>query len=371
MIPVRHPRLAAMNPPRSVPLALVAAIEATSCAASTRQTTARAVARATPVTQLPGRPPAATTPALAPPPPPPAAPDLGMDTRCIARPRDAFHLRPRPVHASTGTEFPAGTEVQVLGTARMRRGDAELVHGRVLATGAEGFLFVHATELSAQCPVIWQVDDVRGGIDPYPDAPDIVERAVRPGAHRTAAGVLGSDARQLPVHVLARQDFDGDGRVDELLGIGDSMDNDEPDFFLVVRRQGADGRWRGGLVEYVINSEHGRSRYDGVVVSGGAAYIQLSGCAEQDIHGAHLWLACGVDLYRLRPTGAVGLVFSASYSVAEDWRITPGDGESLEVTGRVSGRHQRLRWDAAQFALVPEESWRPDFADPEPQPAVH
>src|SRR5438552_3577201 len=71
--------------------------------------------------------------------PPPA---VAAPRTCRARPASAFHLRPTSTPESTGPEFPAGTEVDVLGLDLRVRHSTRMIHARVPATGAAGYLFV-------------------------------------------------------------------------------------------------------------------------------------------------------------------------------------------------------------------------------------
>jgi hypothetical protein len=67
------------------------------------------------------------------------------------RARASFHLRAADVMASEGGEFPTGTEVQVTGPGAQQRRTMRSYRVKVLAGGAEGFMFLAPAEVPAGC----------------------------------------------------------------------------------------------------------------------------------------------------------------------------------------------------------------------------
>jgi hypothetical protein len=78
-------------------------------------------------------------------------------TTCVISARADFHLRPAAVRASIGTEFPAGTRVEILSSETMTRGTTRLFGVRIVSDGApengqRGFMFLATEEVPAGCP---------------------------------------------------------------------------------------------------------------------------------------------------------------------------------------------------------------------------
>ena len=81
----------------------------------------------------------------------PAASAPSPTGACRVRARASFHLRAADVMASEGGEFPTGTEVQVTGPGAQQRRTMRSYRVKVLAGGAEGFMFLAPGEVPAGC----------------------------------------------------------------------------------------------------------------------------------------------------------------------------------------------------------------------------
>lgn len=180
-----------------------------------------------------------------------AAQDGGTRTpRCTARMRAAFHLRPRDEVATMGPEYPAGTTLDVLGVtvfARERTNGetaSVLTRVRVLSDGATGYAFVRPVEFAQDCPVVAaspsMLAALRGG-----SATRAEERMPRVYPSRAAA--MG---RALGVSLVRRIDVDGDGSVDELLGVLASDTDGRLMRSIRLLRRGAEGFTVDSLVAY-------------------------------------------------------------------------------------------------------------------------
>ena len=81
-----------------------------------------------------------------------SATPTATSSACTAQPHASFHLRATETATSAGTEFPAGTLVDVLAPSTLTRGSTRMYRVQIAPGGATGFVFLAPTELSANCP---------------------------------------------------------------------------------------------------------------------------------------------------------------------------------------------------------------------------
>ena len=273
--------------------------------------------------------------------------------------------------ASIGPTLPPGTAVEVLAVSnvqRVREPDGVmppvLARVRVVGTRQEGFTFVGPGELAPHCPLLSGARAAEGPILSRLGH-RWRENYARPSDERpTPARLLTGWATPFDATrgvVLERLDLDHNGAQETL------FEHVEDSIHTIVL-------WRGtrGMPGLVLTQEwdhdHHSIDYEGSVHAGRAVYFAVSQwsigtcaytCARATCDAA--WRA----LYRLHPDG---------YFVEVATVPTDADGEAIELrgatdegvvaAGRTTGRTQRLRWDAARFALVPEGEQMPALEAP-------
>ncbi len=289
---------------------------------------------------------------------------------CSARSATSFHLRPRAVVRSEGPELPAGTEVEVLATSDVhRRGGAEgfsppvLSHVRVTSNGAEGYAFVGPRELKPGCPLLAPMAPALGAMARRIGHQWHVNYARSPGVEEIPAQRLTRWAAAFDAardEVLARFDADHNGSEETLV----RAHPDEGGPVIVLMREGVRGA-PGIVVDQEWDHDHHSVQYGEVMRAGRVEYVAMDdwvvglcfGCRDAQ---------CDVSsrrLLRLHPDGWFVVVVNLPRESEGEALTLRGEPDgSVTVTGAVTGRTQRLRFDAATFALVPDGPTMPRIA---------
>ncbi len=290
---------------------------------------------------------------------------------CSARSATSFHLRPRAVVRSEGPELPAGTDLEVLATSDVHRpgptaggvSTPVLSHVRVTATGAEGYAFVGPRELKPGCPLLAPMAPTSGAIASrighqwhvnYARSPGVAET---PAQRLTRWAVAFDAARD---EVLARFDADHNGSEETLV----RAHPEEGGAVIVLMREGVRGS-PGIVVDQEWDHDHHSIQYGEVIHAGRADYVAMDDWAVGLCFGCRT-AQCDVAsrrLLRLHPDGWFVVVVDVPRESEGEALTLRGEPDgSVTVTGAVTGRTQRLRFDAATFALVPDGPTMPRIA---------
>lgn len=311
-----------------------------------------AVSTSDDATPVPNAVHASPTPAVETPAPSPVA-----TVACTATLRSTFHLRPHMTVRSIGPEVAAGSRVVVLSTSTVHRGRSSspapvLSRVRVIATGVEGYAFVHPRELGPECALL---------PDWYGRRPPLRYRI---GGRRSR--YLGEDQRRRDApptttwswpfdasldRVLARFDIDHNGNLETLIR-GEARDDRYPT--VVLLREGVRGPVGIVVADELDVGENFSSRFATTIVAGGVVYVAM----EDWVPSCRRCLdaSCGSTsyaLYRLHPDGwfiCVGAV--PRESQGERLRVRGEDSGTLSVEGETTHRRASLRFDPAAFLFV-------------------
>lgn len=281
---------------------------------------------------------------------------------CTARLGEPFHLRARAEVRSSGPELPAGTEVEVMGTSGVHRagpGGAPsapvLSHVRVLSTGAEGYAFVGPRDLGPGCPLL-------------PAMPPEGALGLRIGHWWNANLARSPGVPETPVRELTRWSLFFDPVRDEVLARFDADHNGSEEALVRARADGDDGplivlmrEGVRGAPGIIVDQEwgfgHRTIRYGGVIRAGRAEYVVMDYREAGPCFGCR-GVACDVAdrrLLRLHPDGwFVEVARVPAESGGEELTLRGEPDGSVTAEGKATGRTQRMRFDAASFALVPE-----------------
>lgn len=312
---------------------------------------------------------ATPVPGVVPASPPPtvetAAPSPVATVACTATLRAAFHLRPHMTVRSTGPEVAAGSRVVVLSTSTVSRGGSSgpapvLSRVRVIATGVEGYAFVHPRELGPECPLL---------PDRYRHTPPLRDRI---GGRRPRSLDQDQPLPEAPLtttwrwpfdatrdRVLARVDIDRNGSLETVIW-GDARDGGNP--AVVLLREGVGGPVGIVVAEVLYVGENFTSSFATTIVTGGVVYVAM----EESHAGCRHCLdascaSTSYALYRLHPDGwfvSVGSV--PQESQGERLRVRgEGDG-TLAVEGETTHRRASLRFDPTAFLFVTDAPVLPE-----------
>ena len=286
-----------------------------------------------------------------------AAPSPVATAACTATLRAAFHLRPHMTVRSIGPEVAAGSRLAVLSTSTVHRGGSSspapvLSRVRVIATGVEGYAFVHPRELGPECALL---PDWYGRRDPL---------RYRVGGRRSR--YLGEDQRRRDAppmttwswpfdasldRVLARFDIDHNGNLETLIR-GEARDDRYPT--VVLLREGVRGPVGIVVADELDVGENFSSRFATTIVAGGVVYVAMEEWVPSCRHC--LDASCGSTsyaLYRLHPDGwfiCVGAV--PRESQGERLRVRGERDGTLTVEGETTHRRASLRFDPAAFLFI-------------------
>jgi hypothetical protein len=280
--------------------------------------------------------------------------------------RSAFHLRPLVTVRSIGPEVAAGSRVVVLGTSNVSRSWAGispvLSRVRVIATGAEGYAFVHPRELGPECPLLPDRDrtpsPIRDRISGrHPDY--LREREMqRPSPPTTTWSWPFDPARDA---VLARFDIDHNGNLETLVR---AQARDEGHPAVVLLREGVRGPVGIVVAEYLDEGENFIAQFDTTIVAGGVVYVAMDESATGCRHCRDA--TCGRStyaLYRLHPDGWFVLAGRVPReSQGESLRVRGEDDGTLTVEGEATHRRVSLRFDRAAFWFVSDAPTLPEDA---------
>ncbi|MDB4928162.1 MAG: hypothetical protein JWM10_646 [Myxococcaceae bacterium] len=300
---------------------------------------------------------ARSTPGVASAPAPPVAP-----ATCTATLRAAFHLRPHMTVRSIGPEVAAGSRVVVLGTSNVSRSwqsdtTPVLSRVRVIATGAEGYAFVHPRELGPECPLLPDRDrtpspirDRIGGRHP--------DYLLRHTSTPTTTWNWPFDPAD--DEVLARFDIDHNGNLETLVR---AQPRDGRHTAVVLLREGVRGPVGIVVAEYLDEGENFSARFGTTIVAGGVVYLAMEESATGGCRHCRD-ASCGSNayaLYRLHPDGwFVHVGWVPLESQGEGLRVRGEDDGTLTVEGQATHRRVSLRFDRAAFWFVTDAPTLPE-----------
>lgn len=288
--------------------------------------------------------------------------------------RVPIHLRATADAATRGPEWPAGTRARALAVTTLGRlrpnryGPDELAsvltYLQIEGSGGAGYAFVRPVEFDADCPVLV----VEPALPTYSDVIDGRRHPTREAAVRARRRNGRFDGpRRVPPGPF---DVDGDGRRDEVVSVhyeetDGSGSYHVDDVYGLLRRD--ERGWQFSFLEPWTNRDCHENCYTQLLQTlrtPGRPFLLYEHCP----CGGSLSARCGRDavpnlfepegvyhLHRWVGDGEARLVFTQTIgAVGEvlDWAAEP-DG-AVSVTGRQSRRSQRLRWDEARRALIPE-----------------
>lgn len=286
---------------------------------------------------------------------------------CTATLRTAFHLRPHMTVRSIGPEVAAGSRVVVLSTSTVYRGGSYspapvLSCVRVIATGVEGYAFVHPRELGPECALL----------------PDWYGRRLplryRIGGRRSR--YLGEDQRRREApptttwswpfdptrdRVLARFDIDHNGNLETLIR-GVARDDGYPE--VVLLREGVRGPVGIVVADEMEVGENFSSRFATTIVAGGVVYVAMEDWVAGCRHCLEAsCVSTSYTLYRLHPDGWFVSVGSVPREAQGERLRLRGEGDgTLSVEGETTHRRASLRFDPAAFGFITDAPTLPDDA---------
>lgn len=297
-----------------------------------------------------------------------AVPPAVATVACTATLRAAFHLRPHMTVRSIGPEIAAGSRVVVLETSTVSRTgelgpEPVLSRVRVLATGVEGYAFVHPHELGPECPLL----------------PDRAQRSVslrdRISGRRSldrGEDQRGRDARPTTSwswafdatrdRVLAHFDIDHNGSLETLIR-GGLRDDGGP--AVVLLREGVRGPVGIVVAEERYVGENFTSSFATTLIAGGVVYVAMEESETGNCrHCRGAWCdRNSYALYRLHRDGwFVRVALIPLKSQGERLRVRGEDDGTLSVEGETTHRRALLRFDGVEFRFVADAPTLPENA---------
>ncbi len=298
-----------------------------------------------------------------------AVPPAVATVTCTATLRAAFHLRPHMTVRSIGPELAAGSRVVVLETSTIsRRGELGpepvLSRVRVVATGVEGYTFVHPHELGPGCPLLPDRAQRTVSLRDRISGRRLLDRGEDQGgrdARPTTSWSWAFDATR--DRVLARFDIDQNGSLETLIRGGLRDDGLAP--AVVLLREGVRGPVGIVVAEERYVGENFTSSFATTLIAGGVVYVAMEESETGDCRHCR-GASCDRNsyaLYRLHPDGWFVRVASIPLkSQGERLRVRGDDDGTLSVESETTHRRASLRFDRAEFRFVTDAPTLPENA---------